>query len=513
MTDSRIYMVEPQHITVARDTRQRQENIKDIEDLKQSIARIGIINAIVVSVADDKYTLVAGERRLRAALELGLTQVPIRIFEGLSPSEREVIELEENIKRKELTWRDQVRAIGRLHEIYKARDENWKIDQTAEQVSLQRMQVGKILHVYAALGSDKLNLADGIEHAYNILQRFAERRAEAMVGDIISKGAAIFGNVAGSAAGSAAGAETAKAAEGSVTPPPITNNCASTVASSTLDASENNSANVIAQPTTAPPPQTSAYTPPADPIICADFHKWASTYNGPKFSLIHCDFPYGNYRGDDSKGALSQIGAGDEFYDNHEEIYWKLLDTLTSNLDRIMSYSAHMIFWFNMNFYIQTVTKLRAAGLFVHDHPLIWHKTGGAGGLGVVPGTAVTYPRRTYDTALLAVRGKRTLAKPGSNSYAAPTIGNKIHPSQKPEPMLRAFLSMVVDETSSVFDPTCGSAAALRVAEDLGARSILGLELDPNYAELANKKTLQARVLRQAGSLRREEDNGHANLL
>jgi site-specific DNA-methyltransferase (adenine-specific) len=90
-------------------------------------------------------------------------------------------------------------------------------------------------------------------------------------------------------------------------------------------------------------------------------------------------------------------------------------------------------------------------------------------------------------------------------SYAAPTVGNKIHPSQKSEPMLRAFLSMLVDETSTVLDPCCGSAAALRAAEDCGAKSILGLELDPNYAQAALTRTLQARILRQAGTMVKDE--------
>ena len=72
--------------------------------------------------------------------------------------------------------------------------------------------------------------------------------------------------------------------------------------------------------------------------------------------------------------------------------------------------------------------------------------------------------------------------------------------------MLRFFLSMVVDETTTMLDPTCGSGAALRAAEDLGAKSVLGLELDSNYATTANTRTLQARVLRQAGSLRKDAE-------
>ena len=494
---------DPKTIIVPRETRQRQENIKDVEDLKPSILALrakrpytgGLINPIVIRQIDGQDVLVAGERRLRSFLELNLPDIPIRDFADLSAEEAEVVELEENVKRKDLHWKDQVRAVGRIHLLYKKNNGGWKIEQTAEAISVHHTYLRKILHVFDALDTGRVDKAESIEQAFNTIHRFSERKAEAIVGDLMVQGAAIFGN--------------AVAAPPPPSAPSLTQ-AATAVASS--DTIMTTSAVAVAgavsptvvpiTPSVTPPTATVAAPPPQAPILCANFLEWVRAYEGPKFSLIHCDFPYGNYRGGDSTSLNSM--ETEEFYDNDENVYWTLLDGLTASLDRIMSYSAHMIFWFNMNFYTETVKRLRSTGLFVHDHPLVWHKTGGPGGLGVVPGTAVTYPRRTYDTALLAVRGGRPLAKPGMNSYAAPTAGNKIHPSQKPEPMLRSFLSMVVDETTSVLDPTCGSAAALRAAEDLGARFILGLEMDPNYAAQANTKTLQARVLRQ-GSMRREE--------
>lgn len=498
--------IDPKIILIKRDTRQRQENL-DVADLRDSIKTIGIINPIVVSKVDDTYTLVAGERRLTAALQLDLTEVPIRFFEELSESEAEIIELEENIKRKELFWKDQVRAIGRIHLLYKKASSGWKIEQTAEAVSLHHSQLRKTLHVFDALDSGRIDKAEGIEQAYNTLHRFSERKAESIVGDIIVAGAKLFAAGAGALESlGKAGAQSAKAIEDSFTTTSaikVAREASLTEDDLPIELEDNQEIEVEALLETTRA-ETTVLPVPADPIICVNFIEWIKTYNGPKFSLIHCDFPYGNYRGGDSKGSLSGTETED-FYDNTEDVYWNLVDALTGGLDRIMSYSAHMIFWFNMNFYTETVSRLRKCGLMVHDHPLVWHKTGGPGGLGVVPGTAVTYPRRTYDTALLAVRGNRPLAKPGMNSYAAPTVGNKIHPSQKPEPMLRHFLSMVVDETTSMFDPTCGSAAALRAAEDLGAKSILGIEMDENYAKSALTRTLQARVMRQAGQLRKEE--------
>lgn len=478
--DSLYPSLDPRIIEVRRDTRQRRENMNDVEDLRDSIKAIGIINPIVVRRVGDTIVLVAGERRLKASLDLGLASVPIRDFADLSEEEAEIIELEENVKRKELTWRDQVRAIGRIHLLYKKNNSAWKIEQTAEAISLHHSQLRKYLHVFDALDSGRIDRAESMEQAYNTLHRFSERKAESIVGDIIVNAAQIFGNV-----GQAISASATVAAGSSFV---------ATHAEPTVEPT------VEAKPPAAPEKAP-------DPIFCANFHEWARVYAGPKFSLIHCDFPYGNYKGGDSMGALSGTEV-EEFYDNTESVYWTLLETLTENMDRLMSYSAHLMFWFNMNFYTETVARLRRVGLTVHDHPLIWHKTGGPGGIGIVPGTAVSYPRRTYDTALLAVRGNRPLAKPGHNSYAAPTVGNKIHPSQKPEPMLRFFLQMLVDETTTMLDPTCGSGAALRAAEDLGARAIVGLELDPEYAKTANIKTLQARVLRHSSGLVSRETGG-----
>lgn len=478
----------PSSIVIRRETRQRQLNLDNIDDLKASIvARGTLIHPIVVRRVGEEIILVAGERRLRAYLELNLPAIPVRFFADLSEEEAEMIELEENIKRRELHWRDYVRSIGRLHQMLAAKAEDkWSIKQSGDAIGMSREQIGRILHVYAALDNAKIANASGTDQAYNILAKFAERKAEAIVSELVNVGAQAFGSQ-------------------SVPPEPIDDNQgklnlggekAVPVATGSAIYDDYKPAEVNENK----PPLVTATAP----IICANFLEWAPAYVGPKFSLIHCDFPYGNYKGDASSGAMHGVEA-DDFYDNHEEIYWTLLDCLTANLDRLMSYSAHLVFWFNMNFYTETVRRLRQAGLMVHDHPFVWHKTPGGGGTGVLPGTATTYPRRTYDTALLAVRGNRPLANSGTNSYVAPTVGNKIHPSQKPEPMLRHFLSMVVDETTTVLDPTCGSGAALRAAEDLGAKSILGLELDPTYAASANARTAQVRVLRQAGTLRKVE--------
>ena len=119
-----------------------------------------------------------------------------------------------------------------------------------------------------------------------------------------------------------------------------------------------------------------------------------------------------------------------------------------------------------------------------HKFGLVWVKSDNAG----IAGDALRSPRHTYEFALLASRGERQIVQIKSDTYSAPT-DKRLHPSTKPEPMLRHFFTMLVDEHTSMLDPTCGSGASIRAAESLGAGRCLGLEIDEGFVEFT-----QARV-------------------
>lgn len=78
----------------------RREELGDIEGLARSIERYGLIHPIVI---DERHTLIAGGRRLEAAKRLGWDKIEGRIFTDLSEDEKREIELEENLRRKDLT--------------------------------------------------------------------------------------------------------------------------------------------------------------------------------------------------------------------------------------------------------------------------------------------------------------------------------------------------------------------------------------------------------------------------
>jgi len=86
----------------------RRQDLGDLTALAKSIQRYGLIQPIVVDAA---MNLVAGERRLRAAQALGWERIEVRQLGDLSMQELRLLELEENIRRKDLTSYEQSKAM------------------------------------------------------------------------------------------------------------------------------------------------------------------------------------------------------------------------------------------------------------------------------------------------------------------------------------------------------------------------------------------------------------------
>lgn len=402
-------------ITINRGERQRRE-LTGIEELAESIHRIGLINPIVVS---SESVLVAGERRLTACKSLGWTSIPVQFAEDLSDYELASIELEENIKRVDLTWQDEVRAVERFHQLKASHEDRWSQEQTAAALGYTQPEVARKLAVAKELSNETVAKAEKFSVAHNIVQRNTERRKSSVL-EAIAPAAQLEGESPGA--------------------PEL------------------------------PPP----------PIIHSDFHLWQESYDGPKFNLLHCDFPYGINVADGPR----QNSTIKDYYRDSPDIYWSLLERLALAMENVVADSAHLIFWFSMDYFSQTQEALGTMGWRVNPFPLVWYKNDNAG---IAPDPQ-RGPRRIYETAFFAHRGDRKLTEVGAKANAFAHPGNRseaIHISEKPKVMLQHFLSMVCDEYSTVLDPTCGSGNALKVAQALGASSVLGIEQNEEFYSIA----------------------------
>lgn len=84
-----------------------------LEELAQSMRSHGVIQPILVRRVDDRYEIVAGERRWRAAQRAGLLKVPIVVRDVADDKLLEVA-LIENIQREDLNAIEEAQAYQRL---------------------------------------------------------------------------------------------------------------------------------------------------------------------------------------------------------------------------------------------------------------------------------------------------------------------------------------------------------------------------------------------------------------
>lgn len=100
---------------------------ENLEQLKKSIREHGVLQPILVRSRGERYQVIAGERRFRAAQEVGLTEVPAVIRE-VPDNQMLEIALVENLQRedldaieKALSFKAYLAATGRTQEAASAR--------------------------------------------------------------------------------------------------------------------------------------------------------------------------------------------------------------------------------------------------------------------------------------------------------------------------------------------------------------------------------------------------------
>lgn len=127
--------------------RQREDfNPEAIDELCASIERVGLIHAPVVKPVDgDRFQLIVGERRIRAlALTKGykygkaeytFPEIPVHVVYEEDPRVLFEIELEENIRRVNLSAMEKAQAIAKLHSVRLEANPQHTRKDTAEEVA------------------------------------------------------------------------------------------------------------------------------------------------------------------------------------------------------------------------------------------------------------------------------------------------------------------------------------------------------------------------------------------
>ena len=158
-----------------------------LQDLAQSIRGNGVIQPIVVRRVGDRFQIIAGERRWRAAKLAGLERVPIVVKEVAAGQERSLLQMAliENIQRENLNPIDEALAYRRLADEF-----HLKQEEIASAVGKDRASVANIVRLLKLPDAVRAEVAAGrlsMGHARALLSLADEADQRRIARDIVSR--------------------------------------------------------------------------------------------------------------------------------------------------------------------------------------------------------------------------------------------------------------------------------------------------------------------------------------
>lgn len=158
-----------------------------LEELTQSIRVNGVIQPIVVRRTGERFQIIAGERRWRAAQRAGLARVPVVVREVGAGEEQSLLAmaLVENIQRENLNPLDEAQAYRRLSDEFHHTQE-----QIAAAVGKDRATVANVIRLLRLPEEVRGQVASGalsMGHARAILALPAELDQRRVANDVVAR--------------------------------------------------------------------------------------------------------------------------------------------------------------------------------------------------------------------------------------------------------------------------------------------------------------------------------------
>ena len=154
----------------------------NVEELADSIRSYGLIHPPCV---DADNNLVAGGRRMAAIDLLGWKTIPVTFVESLTDRQRRILEMEENIRRKSMTWQEECLAVYEVHQLQVAEGitsrDFWTQQRTGEMLGMSVANVNYTLAVARALRDPNSGIhgQNNFSDALRFLMDRKQREAEA----------------------------------------------------------------------------------------------------------------------------------------------------------------------------------------------------------------------------------------------------------------------------------------------------------------------------------------------
>lgn len=406
-------------------------DLGNIGELMESLETFGQIVPIIVRGSDMR--LVDGGRRYAAAVELGWTTINVAYQEELTDDQLKEMEIESNVRRKEMTWKERVQAIAKIHRM-KVRanaleGKEWGQAQTGELLGVAYASVSYCNTVDRELRADAespLHNAATLKEAMQMLMARKEDEAAAQLVKVSTV----------------------------PTPRPQPSQAAS-----------------------ASPTDTHSL-PPIEVDLSSMFQLGSCINNGnglmeqladASVDHIITDPPYAI-----DMGNLSQTNTGMSNIDRVEATHQvepnkELLFRFINESYRVLRPGGFCIFWYDSDMHHLLQLWGRQAGFHVQSWPLVWVKTHPC-----INQVASKNFTKATEFAMVMYKGNATLAlhQPTNYIIANGTEDKNKHdnPFAKPSAVWRWLYSAVAIRGQTVLDPFAGECSSALAAIQLGLR-------------------------------------------
>lgn len=449
------------------DNRQRQTfDAEHMEALRSSIFDAegngkpkGLMHAPVVREYLGSKVLVAGETRLKVIQDgwaLGGTlyfdgqpvpegRVPYVTLGELSPLEAEEAELDENLRRKDLTWQELAAAHQRLHNLR----------------GKQKMATAE-----AAVAAQEITPAEGAKLAKQTFADTAQEihgRSDGYFQDIVRKEILVAQHLDNP--------EVAKAKDVD----------AAFKILKRQEETKRNQALAAAVGATFTAAMHQVHN-----VNCLD---WMSMpENSNQFDVILTDPPYG--MGADSFGdAGGKLSGIEHRYDDSPEHFRELMSKWCELSFRVAKHQAHAYVFCDIEHFLWLRETMRKAGWYVFRTPLINFKTNS----GRVP-LPDRGPRRQYEIVLYAIKGDKPVTHIYPDVIQSQADENMSHGAQKPVAVYQNLLQRSVRAGDKVLDSFGGSGTLIPAAHTFKCSATV-LEMNPEYYGMCLKRVQDLQVV------------------
>lgn len=468
-------------------------DLGDVEELAESVRDNGLLQPLVVERRVDgetvKYSLRCGGRRYAALTLLRTNKVPnpnpseydkvsVRIYNEMPEHQRIVIEIEENLRRKDLGWLEKTIGIVRYHKASKRaallNGEKWSQQMTGDLLNMDQASVSVAFTVYDAIqaGNEKVRDAESLTEALKVITsgELDAAQAEQMRRITLKR-------------------QEVKEVRHDV---------------SAVDATLPRVSSILVQSANKNQPETVADKVQFTKEQIADFyHQGDCLELIPKIAAqqtinhIICDPPYGIDMDNLVMEGVERIAETHTVEGNLE-----LIPAFLEVAYEAIAIDGFLCMWYDLDHHEKIAKWATDIGWKVQRWPLVWCKTStcrnSAAQYNITKSTEVCYFMRRSSNSVIKCKQSRNYIEAGS-------VATAHHPFVKPFELWDYLLDTVSSPNQSILDPFAGEGSSLAAAFKKG-RLPIGCEVDPKLIagglsyiqEQINKKSILDDILTEA---------------